>query len=200
MSNKSIAITANSRNQFGCPYCGFRSCYSTMSGGGTASLSCGECRKEFLVLADGITKSAIGIGSGDSVYYPELQPHPRVGMPSHGIPDKTPEGGGEFFNSRGIGSDRGLRCFCCGFGESKSFINNISAFVQCKEAGERVVVMFDGARLDYRESEPDRVQVKIGACGTHLENLKRLDALTGGGIIKKEFVLAAIMNNTTTSA
>ncbi len=35
-----------------------------------------------------------------------------------------------------------------------------------------------GAQLDYRDYEPDRVQVKIGACDEHLGNLQRLDLAT----------------------
>jgi hypothetical protein len=36
--------------------------------------------------------------------------------------------------------------------------------------------MFEGkAKLDYRESEPDRVQVKIGACDKHFKCLEELE-------------------------
>lgn len=61
--------------------------------------------------------------------------------------------------------------------------------MQGKAAGERVVAMFQrGARLDYREHEPDYVQVKIGACDKHLANLQKLDQLAGKGIITQEMV------------
>jgi len=50
--------------------------------------------------------------------------------------------------------------------------NNLSAFVETKEEGERAVAMFtQGAKLDYRPQEPNWIQVKVGACDTHLENL-----------------------------
>jgi len=168
-----IAVAQNEVKQFGCPHCGFRSGSMPMSGGGSGIWNCGECGRECVVLAEGITKSSIGIGDE----YPELQPHPRRGTPSHGTPDNQPDEGGEFFRSRGIGLDQTPGCFICGGDDGLN--NNISAFVQCKAAGERVVAMFThGARLDYRESEPDRVQVKIGACDTHKAHLEKLCELT----------------------
>ena len=102
------------------------------------------------MLGKGLLKSAIGFGD----FYPELQEHPRIGIPSHGRPDKRPEGGGEFFQSRPIGLDR-VDCFVCGTGDRDGkghiMLNNIAAYVRCKEAGERVVAMFTkGAWLDYR--------------------------------------------------
>ncbi|HLD06116.1 MAG TPA: hypothetical protein VJC16_01100, partial [Candidatus Nanoarchaeia archaeon] len=121
------------------------------------------------------------IGFGD--FYPDLQPHPRRGIPSHGQPDTRPEGGGELFRSRGISFDNTPGCFVCGGGPALH--NNISAFVQCKAAGERVVALFrgKGARMDYREHEPDRVQVKIGACKGHVPHLQKLQALAEDGVI-----------------
>ena len=71
-------------------------------------------------------------------------------------------------------------------------IDNISGFVYSKESGERIVDgMFNnvGAWLDYREREPNWIQVKIGACPEHLENLKKLNELTiESGTITKEMV------------
>jgi hypothetical protein len=198
-----IAVSIAELNKFGCPYCGYRSGSSHISGGGTVVWQCGseECNRTCCALAEGVTKSTIGIG-GD--FYPELQAHPRRGIPSHGRPDKKPEGGGEFFYSRGIGSEWNLTCFCCGARDAKNrpanphqagngLLNNIAAFVECKTAGERVVAMFKhGARLDYRESESDRVQVKIGACNKHLRNLKKIDALTKDGIITANRITKAM--------
>lgn len=186
-----VAVLAEEVQKWGCPYCGYRSGYSPISGGGTSVVVCGECERSFAVLATGVTKSTIGSGE----FYPELQEHPRKGTPAHGKSDKRPEGGGEFFYSRGIGLDS-CTCFICGTrdrdGKGHTMLNNIAAFVQCKEAGERVVAMFQqGAWLDYREYEPDRVQVKIGACNQHLPNLKRLDQLCKDGVIKPEMVKVA---------
>jgi hypothetical protein len=134
-------------------------------------------------LGEGVVKSPIGFGS----HYPELQPHPRRGIQSHGRPDTRPEGGGEFFNPRGIGTDTTPGCFVCG--GASGLYANIAAFVQCREAGERVVQMFQqGARLDYRDYSPDRVQVKVGACKQHLPNLQSLNNATyqAGGVITDE--------------
>ncbi|MFA6407694.1 MAG: hypothetical protein WCV80_03250 [Candidatus Paceibacterota bacterium] len=184
-----IAVSVSELSKWGCPYCGFRSGTTPMSGGGSTLWCCGECNKTSVALATGVTRSTIGIGAGPTTLYPELSEHPRKGTPSHGKPDKQPEGGGEFFLSRGIGTDMTPGCFICG-GE-KGHYHNISAFVQCKEAGERIVLLFPkGARLDFRDFEPDRVQVKIGACNKHLKNLKLLEKLTkdAQGIITKNMI------------
>lgn len=173
-----VAISGKDAQRFGCPYCGYRSGHSPISGMGTSITVCGECDRSFAILAEGVTQSTIGFGD----YYPKLQAHPRQGIPSHGKSDKRPEGGGEFFHSRGIGLDN-VPCFMCP-GSETTLRDNIAAFVQCKAAGERVVEMFrkiagGGARLDYRNHEPDRVQVKVGACKKHRPNLDRLNELVG---------------------
>jgi hypothetical protein len=177
-----IAVSFYSLNEWGCPYCGFRSCTSSVSYAGSSFLRCGECGKNFVGLADGVIEAKC-VGSG-----PKLQPHPRKGIPKHGNQDKRPEGGGEHFFVRGIGSDITPGCFRCG--GLNGMYSNIAAFVQCKEAGERVVEMFKtGARLDYRESEPDRVQVKIGACESHKNNLEILSKRCQvDSVIKQEFI------------
>lgn len=101
-----------------------------------------------------------------------------------------PDSEGDLFRSRGIGLDWTPGCFICG--GKKRLLNNIAAFVQNKEAGKRVVGMFSqGAWLDYRDFEPDRVQVKIGACNTHLPNLEKLHELTRDGFITSVRISAA---------
>lgn len=181
-----IAVASSEVQQWGCPYCGYRSGSSMISGGGAAVIVCGECRDTYIALADGIIESPIS--AGDST--PTLEPHPRRGTPSLGRPDKQPEGGGEFFHSRGIGKDW-CQCFVCGANENgHNVVDNIAAFVQCKEAGERVVAMFEGrARLDFRKHEPDYVQVKIGVCTKHKRNLRRLDELVADGILTSEMII-----------
>lgn len=170
-----IAVSVTEFREFGCPYCGFNSGSVPVSGQGAAAFICGDdenCGKNCVVLADDLTISPMGVGG----VYPEVQPHPRRGTPSHGREDKRPEGGGEFFSPRGIGLDTTPGCFVCG--GPQAMLNNIAAFVRTKTAGERVVAMFEkGAWLDYRPSEPDWVQVKIGACDPHLPKLERLMAL-----------------------
>lgn len=183
-----VAVSAEEHAKFGCPYCGYRSGSTAVSCAGTFTWDCGECRQGSVILAQGVTQSVIGFG--ESKYHPELQKHPRFGTPSHGRRDQRPAGGGECFNSRGIGLDTTPGCFVCG-GESE-MRHNIAAFVYTKAAGERVVAMFHhGARLDYREHSPDRVQVKIGACETHLPNLVYLNNSTTEGIIEEASVQAA---------
>lgn len=185
-----IAIATRELNQWGCPHCGYRSGSAPIQGDGCAVWSCGECQKSCVILADGMEEATMGFANG---VHPKLQPHPRAGTPSHGRPDTRPEGGGEWFNSRGLGTDVTPGCFICeGPG---GYHTNISGFVQCKEAGERVVAMFGGkgAWLDYRERYPDRVQVKVGACKGHKENLERLHAsVREDGILTEERLKTAL--------
>lgn len=189
---KIFAIALDEFVKWGCPYCGFRSGTCNLSVRGSALWQCGECEKGCIVLAIGVVKSSLGIGEGDNTIYPEITDHPRKGIPAHGKPDIRPERGGEFFYSRGIGTDVTPGCFVCG-GKTGHY-HNIAAFVECKEAGERVVSFFPtGARLDWRELEPDRVQVKIGACNKHMMNLRVLQiAVTESqGVITEEMVKIA---------
>ena len=184
-----IAVAAPGFRESGCPYCGYRSGHPLMSGQGTTVWICSDCGRQCFILAEGMSKSTISIGG----VHPELQDHPRSGTPSHGKPDKKPEDGGEFFESRGVGTESDLACFVCGGNEELR--NNIAAFVQTKEAGERVVSLFQqGARLDYREHEPDHVQVKIGACEDHEGHLQTLHTLTEDGIITASKIQKAIQS------
>lgn len=74
---------------------------------------------------------------------------------------------------RGIGMDHTPGCFMCAGPEG--LYNNVSLYVKTKETGEAIVNLFKtGARLDFREFEPDYLQVKIGACKKHLFNLEWL--------------------------
>ena len=80
------------------------------------------------------------------------------------------------FSPRGVGLDACPCCFVCATTirspGANHYLNNISGFVQSKEDGEKVVDWFiNGARLDFRPSEPNWIQVKVGACDRHLPNL-----------------------------
>lgn len=80
----------------------------------------------------------------------------------------------EYWTVRGIGLDN-CTCFVCG--GSDELRENISGYVSGRMAGERVVKMFGGperAWLDFRTYEPEYVQVKVGACEKHAENLRLL--------------------------
>lgn len=176
---RTVAVSSSEMRLYGCPHCGFRSGYSDMSGRGAVVWNCGECGRTSMILADGITKSPIGIGNKkNEFFYPKVRKHPRFGIPSHGKRDVRSADGSEQFRSRGIGKDYTPGCFVCG--GSKGMHANIAAFVQCKTSGERVIKMFDGkgAYLDYREHEPDYVQAKVGACKKHISALESLDELT----------------------
>lgn len=188
-----MAVRITDLQEFGCPHCGFRSGSVPMSGGGCLIWNCGECGKQSIGLNEGLLKSTIGLGSGNDVFYPELRKHPRHGIPAHGRPDIRPEAGGEFFSSRGIGLDVTPGCFVCG--GTQGMRSNIAAFVRCKDSGKRVVEMFGGkgARLDYREYEPDYVQVKVGACDAHVSCLENLHHITSEakGTITSDMILEA---------
>lgn len=202
-------ISGGDYESFGCPVCGFNpnigiveikdACkrWETTSSHGR----CSDCGTGFVLLADGATKSFIGFGGeGKESVYPELQGHPRYGIKGHGVKDKTPDNnypeGSEFFGSRGLGLDGGLKCFCCNSetidSEGHKYLNNISGFVRSREAGERVEAMFEGtaARLDFRKFEPTWIQVKIGACDEHKNNLETLHRLTelAGGVIHRDMI------------
>lgn len=167
-----IAISFKDFEKYGCPYCGCDSAAGgNMSGGGSSTGICRECRKEFVILADGVTKSRIGFaagedGDGKTIFkYPELQEHPRKGIGKHEWvqADPRPEGGGEYWSSRGIGYD-------------------LSGFVKSKAAGERLlqmvkdVVGFDSPKswLDWREYEPEWIQFKFQKEEFDLEKLDKM--------------------------
>ncbi len=88
---------------------------------------------------------------------------------------------GIVFRSRGIGLDYCPGCIFCKNGSNKSrLMKNISGFVECKEDGEQIIkwVKDDkGIILDFRENEPDWIQVKIGSCDKHENKLKKLHQL-----------------------
>ena len=110
---------------------------------------------------------------------PELQKHPRKGIPWHpyDFPDPRPEYG-EYWSPRGIGYD-------------------LSGFVQSKKAGERLLEMVKevlnkekpDSWLDWRESEPKWIQFKFQKNEFDLEKLDRL-VVENGRIITKEILLA----------
>lgn len=79
----------------------------------------------------------------------------------------------EYFGIRGIGLDH---CPCLDTGETlDGYVPNISGLVKSKEAGERVVAMFGGrARLDFRDFEPNWIQVKVGITKGNEVVLRRL--------------------------
>lgn len=172
MSDKIIAVSFSAYEKHGCVNCGCEYCYAgNFRGGGCTPVTCGECGNKFLILADGLNESRMGFGKEDGTFdYPKLQQHPRRGITKHKfiLPDVKPEGEGEYFQPRGVGYD-------------------LAGFVKCKEAGERIVKMFEvllrrpvKTWLDYREYEPAWIQVKVQEEDA---DLKKLNKLTQDGII-----------------
>lgn len=74
----------------------------------------------------------------------------------------------------------------------RELMTNVSWLVPSKDAGERIVKeMFNNqAFLDYREREPNWIQVKAGACPEHEPNLKKLndETIKESSTITKEMV------------
>ncbi len=185
MGNADKMIAVGEVEKWGCPYCGYRSSSQHIQTGGASLCRCGECERSFIALAADVDVSPFGCGDDNGqTFFPRKQTHPRRGTKSHGRPDTSPPEGGEFFNSRGVGTEH-LTCFVCGNPSAP----NISAYVQCKAAGDRIAQMFGHpVKVDYREYEPDYVQVKIGACTAHRPALERLHSITRDGRITKERV------------
>ena len=81
------------------------------------------------------------------------------------------------FIPRGIGTNK-IDCFACGKHAESGFQHDMSAFVKDRGEGARSVRMFESvdssAVLDYRNGEPNYVQVKVGACDDHKLNLEKL--------------------------
>lgn len=99
----------------------------------------------------------------------------------------------ECWQARGVGSEYNLVCLVTG--KTADLMPNVSGFVQGREAGARVVALFNGrARLDFRKHEPDWVQVKVGCLPEHEEVLHRLCAASWGchGLLNERIVKWAI--------
>lgn len=183
---KPIAISYYDYLKYGCPSCGCDSARGgNFYGHGVSTGTCRECKTEFVILADDVKKSSIGFGTdevdgeGKTIFYhPELQEHPRKGTPWHPWvqPDPRPEGGGEYWKSRGIGYD-------------------LSGFVKSKAAGERLLEMVKevlgkekpASWLDWREFEPEWIQFKFQKEEFELNELEHRVELNNG-ILTKEIL------------
>lgn len=81
---------------------------------------------------------------------------------------------------------------------SGSCQNDMSSFVRGQVPGERIAQMFEQAGLfcflDYRESEPSWVQLKLGVCAEHLPKLEKLERLVieAGRVITPEIIAEAV--------
>ena len=102
----------------------------------------------------------------------------------------------EGFSPRGIGANS-LECFICHEGGDETIQPDMAAFVESKETGERIVEMFARtgvlAHLDFRDYEPNWVQVKVGSCDTHLPKLQALqDATKTARMISQRIIEQAL--------
>lgn len=181
-----IAISFSDYKLYGCPHCGCDFAVAgNISGGGASSGTCEECNEQFVILADGVTKSRLGFATDEKdennktiFEYPELQEHPRKGTPAHKYewPDPRPENG-EYWASRGIGYD-------------------LSGFVKSKKAGERLLEMVKEVLgkenpdtwLDYREFEPKWIQFKFQENEFDLKKLDKM-ARENNDILTKEILI-----------
>ena len=90
-------------------------------------------------------------------------------------------------NPRGLGTDHTPGCFICG--GSEGLHSNFAAFVGTRMEGETAVQIIErGARLDYREREPNWIQVKIGACKEHVDKLEILCMLLRGNVLSDHLI------------
>ena len=83
----------------------------------------------------------------------------------------------ETYIPRGFG-ENWLPCYICNLGGNRVVQTDMSAFVDNKESGERIIAMYTrlglNSKLDYRTHESNYVQVKVGACDEHRSNLEKL--------------------------
>lgn len=216
-----IAVKWSEYEKSGCVNCGCEYCYSDGMSGPTTSVICGECKTQFLIVNDNLQMSSVGFNKDgvmqvllkparisrnmieknfhsdinavelNGYFYPIPQEHPRKGIAKHKYvkPDVRPE--------NGIGD------FCI----PRSVSNDLACFVKSKEAGQRITDMinkineeFEGKSfsclLDYREHEPNWIQVKIN----YPDELRAL-FLSGliaenGNVITEDIVRKAITMKT----
>lgn len=191
------AVTWSDYEKYGCVECGCEYCYADYISGPSTPVICGECQSKFVILADGLTKSNLGFGTnkkddkGETIFeYPILGKHPREGIEKHKYvrPDVRPENGiGEFANPRGVGYD-------------------VACFVKSKEAGVRIVSMFEkiskeyeesdkkfgfSCWLDYRPTEPKWIQVKINYPNEDRASLLCALLNNNGNIITEDIIRLA---------
>lgn len=88
---------------------------------------------------------------------------------------------GIIWNLRDPGYNSGIPCFVTGVKPYKTEClrevwPDLAGFVKTKKDGQAIVDLFDGfALLDYRESEPDWIQVKVSIDPPYIEALRALE-------------------------
>lgn len=87
---------------------------------------------------------------------------------------------GHWASPRPIGLGYGPGCFVAEQCGEKSLdmhpAHDCAMFVGSQDEGDEIVSWFGGfgAWLDYRQSEPNRIQIKVTCCDKHLPNLEHL--------------------------
>lgn len=79
MATKTLAVSANDANKYGCPHCGGIYGYPIVQDGSSVLWSCDGCGQTSIYLATGVKVSTIGVGNS----YPRLCRHPRKGHPTN---------------------------------------------------------------------------------------------------------------------
>lgn len=181
-----IAISYEDLKDYGCPHCNCSNNHINIDEdyNYTLRLKCISCKKDFIILVN-TEKSSMGfkLEGMETYYYPTVQDHPKPNKSSifnYTRPDKRPSSGiGEYFKPRGVGYD-------------------LAGFVESKLAGERIIEMFKSivgddcdTYLDYREREPDWIQVKVKKEDNI--DLEALDRLTEERDIITESMIRACM-------
>jgi len=174
MNELVVAISASQASLHGCPYCNCSKYEIRLLGKGATVADCADptCNNpgDFVILAEGVTRSPIGFNGPSGPYHPELIPHPRARNASHGVVDKRPQGGGEFFTPLGVRMETGFCLVCHKTTHSKiSFLPTLFAEVPSRAAADRVAEMSKElgitVKLDLSDSLNDRpVRVRAGAC------------------------------------
>jgi hypothetical protein len=94
-----------------------------------------------------------------------------------------------------VGLDDTNGCFVCGETRHNGYCRNISGFVPTLLAGTWLEHWFGnkGARLDYRDAYPHRIQLKVGSCDLHLPALESMarEIVGGGGFITPKTIADA---------
>ncbi len=88
---------------------------------------------------------------------------------------------------RGLGTDSSPGCFICE--APGGIMSNFAAFVGSRMEGEEAVQLIErGVRLDYRDREPNWIQIKVGACKLHVARLEILCLLLRSNVLSKHLL------------
>ncbi len=185
ISKNDIAISQSDFNRFGCPKCGYLipEVFESWIPSTTMPSTCCECGAKFIILANGVNESSIGVkryGETD-FYYPQLSAHPRDGIPKHGKPDNPPSNGEYFASALSIAI----------LDNNVSRVN-IFGCISCIPAGVRIVNMFKDAGIKITRSQfinnYESLDIYADAIYESDFDLLCLAIEDNGGVISKELI------------